>query len=530
MSLQHGEPDPLIAAMQDPSLYPGTVSQVRVIETHISVVLLAGEYAYKLKKPVKLAFLDFSTLQARRHFCDEELRLNRRLAPALYLDVIPIGGSREHPQLDTEPAIEYAVRMRRFDDRARLDHRLEDAGANPDSLDTLAEQIARFHQGLSAAKTDGTEATRVRDAALENLDELDALARNERDRTLLSGLREWTIAECDLLSRRFDERGRYGAVRECHGDLHLENLVEIDGRIVPFDALEFDVRLRTIDVLDEAAFLTMDLLAHGHGDAAFRFLNRYLECSGDYEGLDLLRFYIVYRALVRAKVRTLAGGREIPLSAHDSRAAPYLHLAAALPADDAPVLVITHGLSGSGKTRVTDRLISQLPAIRIRSDVERKRLHASSHVERTGNDRTEATQVGTGIYDAAATERTYALLATGAESALRSGINVIVDAAFLDRHRRQRFAELAASCGARFAILVTRAPEAVLRERIVGRSQSQSDASDADLVVLEHQLAHHDALDDRERSCAVIVDTSETLDEESIAAALREHPRAASGE
>ena len=253
-----------------------------------------------------------------------------------------------------------------------------------------------------------------------------------------------------------------GAHRECHGDLHLQNLLWRDDKIVAFDALEFDRKLRDIDVISEIAFLAMDLHAHDRTDLAYELLNRYFEVSGDYGGIEVLPFYLVYRALVRAKVAAI---KQAQSAADGHDAERYLKTATELASAKTPLLVITHGLSGSGKTTVTDELVSRLPAIRARSDLERKRLHGLSATARSGSG------LGLGLYAAAASERTYAALAEIADRLLRNGQNALVDATFLRRAERLDFRQVAAANGARFAILDCTAPPDELRRRIRARAR-----------------------------------------------------------
>jgi aminoglycoside phosphotransferase family enzyme/predicted kinase len=501
-------PRPLVEALQDPACYPHDVERIRVAETHISWVFLTGRYAYKVKKPVRLPFLDFSTLPKRLHFCREELRLNRRLAPELYLGVVPIGGSPDSPHVGRRPAFEYAVKMRQFAAGARLDERLAADAVPRAAVAEFAIRLATFHRSLPALHTDPTGRA-AQQAARDNFSALEPYVRG-RARGSLDALRAWTERECARLGPTFAQRSSAGAERECHGDLHLENLLWQDGAIAAYDALEFDPALREIDVVSEASFLAMDLIAHGRPGLAYDFLNRYFEVGGDYAGIDVLRFYLVYRALVRAKVRAIKAGQ----SGHGLRRDPYLATAHALTRPRTPLLLLTHGLSGSGKTTLTEELVGPLQALRVRSDLERKRLHGLAADARTGSG------VGRGLYAADATRLTYDRLAGVADRALRNGFNVIVDATFLRRAERWAFRQIAAFHAARFAILDCTAPADELRRRVEARARAGRDASEATLAVLERQLAAHEPLDGAERRCALRVDTSARLDYAALAAAL----------
>jgi len=282
---------------------------------------------------------------------------------------------------------------------------------------------------------------------------------------------------------------------------------------VAYDALEFDPALREIDVMSEVSFLAMDLIAHDRPDLAYDFMNRYLEISGDYAGIDVLRFYLVHRALVRAKVAAIKNAQ----AGNEARANPYIDTAHELCRPATPLLLITHGLSGSGKTTITDELVGQLGALRVRSDLERKRLHGLSAAARTDSG------VGVGLYAAGATRQTYGRLAEIADRALRHGFNAIVDATFLRRTERWDFRQVAAYHGARFAILDCTAPAGELRRRIIARSKARRDASEATLAVLEQQVAAHEPLDRAERRSALRVDTQRVTHAAPLAAALAKY-------
>ena len=279
-----------------------------------------------------------------------------------------------------------------------------------------------------------------------------------------------------------------------------------------FDALEFDRKLRDIDVVSEIAFLAMDLQAHDRGDLAYELLSRYLEVGGDYGGIEVLPFYLVYRALVRAKVAAIKQAQSAA-DGHDAEL--YLETATELATPKTPLLVITHGLSGSGKTTVTNELVSRLPSIRARSDLERKRLHGLAPSARSGSG------VGTGLYGAGASEKTYAALAEIADRLLRNGQNAIIDAAFLRRDDRLAFRQVAAANAARFAILDCAAPPNELRRRILARARRGRDASEADLEVLSRQLSTAEPLDRAERRHVVAVDTKRSIRYAELGARLR---------
>jgi len=498
----------LVEALKDPACYPHDTGRISLAETHISWVFLTGTYAYKVKKPVKLPFLDFSTLRRRAHFCAEELRLNRRLAPELYIDVVPIGGSARRPRIGATPAIEYAVKMLQFAPGERLDKSLEAGDVPDDAFAAFGARLADFH-GTLAPVGDARRGAELASAE-ENFDELVSFV-TQRTKPDIATLRRWTGAQGERLASTFSARARDGAYRECHGDLHLENLLYHGGKVVAYDALEFDAALRNVDVASEIAFLAMDLLAHGRADLAHLFLSSYFETGGEYSALDVLRFYLVYRALVRAKVRAIKAQQK---HRRISRQDDYLSTALGLIRPERPLLVVTHGLSGSGKTFVTDRLIGALPALRVRSDLERKRLMGLSAGARTGS------AVGQGIYTASMSQRTYERLAGIAERALHQGFSIIVDATFLKRREREWFGQVAAAADARFAILDCAAPPRELRRRIRARSEARQDASEATLDVLEQQLASEEPLSPSERRASVRVDTTRRPSPESLARAL----------
>lgn len=496
--------------MMDAAVYVHPVSNIRLIETHISWVILTGEYAYKIKKPVDLGFLDFSSLDKRRFYCEEELRLNRRLAPDYYLDVVPITGSARHPVLEgTGDAIEYAVRMKQFPLDDQLDVLLERGKLEPGHLDAVARLMAGFHQqvAVAAKDTDYGEPEPVCHAVMENLLQIRQYLQQDAPAARLDLLVDWVKTACARLRPVLGQRKVDGFVRECHGDMHLRNLAWVDGRPLVFDCIEFNPQLRWIDVISEIAFLVMDLQDRGRPQLAWRFLNAWLEAFGDYAGTVVLRFYLLYRALVRAKVEAIrvsqAGMGDDEKAVVMEEFHGYLQLAVEYTAPPAPVLIITRGVSASGKSTLTQPLLEALGAIRIRSDVERKRLFGMP-----GNTHAHD-GVGAGIYTTAASVKTYDRLVELAGRVLAAGYTVIVDAACLQPQQVARFRTLAESARTGFVILEFTAPADVLRQRIEQREQG---VSDADRAVLEHQLSTWQALSGDDAGHCIRIDTTRALD------------------
>jgi aminoglycoside phosphotransferase family enzyme/predicted kinase len=499
----------LVEALRSPACYPHAVDAVSVIETHISYVLLAGEHAYKIKKEVRLPFADFSSLEARRRFCAEEVRLNRRTAPALYLGVVPIAGPAAAPVVGgAGPAIEYAVHMRRFPADALLDALAREGRLTAAHAEALACSVAALHARAERAAPEsgyGTPAGVLGDA-LDNIHDIQALEGTAPLADALESLREWTIAHHRGLAPFLAERHSDGFVRECHGDLHLANVVLVDGAPVPFDAIDFAPRLRWIDVMSEVAFTVMDLERHRAPSLAAVFLNRYLEETGDYAGLRVLRFYAVYRAMVRAKVAGIRAcqpgiGAEAR-RAEEAQLAADVALAQRLARRSRPALILMHGLPGSGKSFVSRRLVESLGAVRIRSDVERKRRHG------LGADDRSASPPGAGLYTERENDLTYGRLAELAAWSLGSGRPTVIDAAFLRRGERDAFRALASAAGASFAIARCGAPGALLRERVARREGAAGEASEAGLAVLALQERRIEPLARDEAAHAVDFDTA----------------------
>jgi aminoglycoside phosphotransferase family enzyme/predicted kinase len=506
-----------ISSMLNPNVYDHAVKRIELIETHISWVILTGYFAYKIKKPVDFGFLDFSTLDKRHIFCEQEILLNRRMAPDIYLDVVAISSIQGKPVISgTGRAVEYAVKMVQFPQSSQLDHMLLSGELTVEHMEPIARMVADFHQSVQVAEDDATDygsADMVYQPVEENFTQINQHMVPGHYATSLNELKLWSKSEGARLRAVFDQRKRDGFVRECHGDMHLRNLVWLDGQPMAFDCIEFDPGLRWIDVICDIAFLVMDLHDREETRLANRLLNSYLEVTGDYAGLSVLPFYLCYRALVRAKVDAFR--LEQPNVAEHEREQSrlefesYIELATRYTRRQTPRLIIMRGVSASGKSTVSRHLLDSLGAIRIRSDIERKRLF---NVERAGGAPGEVD-----IYSEQATRETYEKLAELAAGLIGDGYSVIVDATFLEYEQRKQFQSLASCSGIPYAILETWAPDEVLRRRIVNRKH---DVSDADIAVLENQLINRRLLHEDEQGAVISLNTAKALEIDTLIAEI----------
>ena len=504
----------LIQSLEASTDFDHPVNQFEIVETHISYILLTGPYAYKFKKPVDLGFLNFSTLKKRKHYCEEELRLNRRHAAELYQDVIMITGDEQSPVINGEgPVMEYAVKIVQFDRSLELDKLIIEESLTPTLIDKLATVIATFHNEAEVAdeKSDAGSMVDIWHPVTENFSQIKARLQNDPPYSeRLELLEQWSEAEFEKLRHAFEVRKAQGFIRECHGDMHLGNIVLINNEPVIFDCIEFSEELRWIDVINDIAFLVMDLDEHDHPELSYRLLNAYLEHTGDYAGLNVLRFYLVYRAMVRAKVACIRLGQEHHDKQVQSDYQRYIDMAYTYTEQHQPVLFMTHGVSGSGKTTVSQSLLERWGAIRIRSDRERKKLHGLTADAKTGSP------VGGGLYSSENTQRTYHKLSGLSIDLLNAGYSVIVDATFLQASYRRDFIELAYACNVSFVILHCRASEERLKKRIQQRHIKGDDASEANLNVLVHQLETLEPLSDEEKQFCITIDTDQELDIETV--------------
>lgn len=479
-------PPDLIAAMMQPSFYPKPPAQVTHQETHISHLFFAGDLVFKIKKAVRFAFLDYSTLARRRFFLNEELRLNRRLAPSVYIGVMPICkddaawrlGGWGDPQ-------EYVLVMRRLPEKRMLPFLLETQQVTVEMMRELAAVLARFHK--EAAPSQNIEPRsyrgRVEKQWRENLDDLAPfvgawIARHELD--WVSGFGSEFLARHGALLAR---RAAQGWVRDVHGDLHCEHVCFAPEGVQIFDCIEFDPQLRCCDLAAEMAFLLMDLEVRGGAALIEPLQRRYCELIDDAEQAILLPFFKCYRALVRAKVHALRGPEGIATAVRYWRYASRL-----VWQSGPPFLLITCGLTGSGKSTLARALSQRLGAPVLNSDVVRKEL--------AGAQGTRRVAFGADIYSPAMTAQTYSQLAREAEEHLTRGHGVIVDATFVQRDQREQFAQLASRLGIPLFFIHSSASAAATQARLAARAASGSDISDGRWEIYLKQLAVQQALDE----------------------------------
>jgi aminoglycoside phosphotransferase family enzyme/predicted kinase len=504
----------LIQHLQAAECYPHATSTFEVFETHISYVILTGKFVYKFKKPVDLGFLDFTTLDKRKYYCEEELRLNRRLAPEMYLAVVSVHGALEQPVVEGEGRLlEYAVKMQQFDTADRMDLVTARGELTASHIDQLAQIVAEFHAQIPIAAKDtqfGSLAV-IRQRIMQNFEQVLQHTDDAEINNMCRQVRDWSEAALDKRQDLIAQRKQQGSVRECHGDMHMANIILPEGKPVVYDCIEFSDDLRWIDTISEVAFLYMDLDFHQQHKLALRFLNQYLSRSGDYGGLRLLCIYLVYRAMVRAKVNSIeaqqqSANREIVAECL-ATTKRYLALARNyIESFAAPVLIILHGLSGSGKSWLAKQLLESYGAIHIRSDVERKRLLGLEAKAKTKS------ALGKGAYSADMTARTYQRLLELAGLIIQAGPPVIVDATFLKKHHREQFQQLARSLDVPYIILDLRANEETLKSRIVKRGEQEQDASEATLTVLQKQIETDEAITVDELKYTIQLNMEEDLD------------------
>lgn len=483
-----------------------------LIETHISWLMLSGSCAYKLKKPVNFGFVDFSTLEKRKFYCEEELRLNLRTAPDIYLAVVPVSGNQDNPRLgDPIDPFEYVVKMKRFEPNSLLLDKVTQGKLTTEMLTGLAETISDFHEKISQDpehnKLEYGSPEQVMGPVGRNIIQIREIIEDEQVKSRLDRLANWSENQFQELMPLILQRRLEGFVRECHGDLHLGNIFYRDEECVLFDCIEFNPNLRWIDTANDIAFTIMDLESHLRSDLSHQLINEYLELTGDYEALKLMPFYLVYRALVRAKVNALRS-RQPHVDGEKSlkECYGYIDMAGNYTKPLHPSMTIMCGLSGTGKTTIARKLVAQTGAIQLRSDIERKRLFDL-------NPGDSSRDKGIDIYTDSASLQTFSRLKELSQTIIEAGYPVIVDATFIKSDLREAFRIVAEKRNIPFSIVYTTSSSLAVRERLSAR---KGDASEAGYIQYQDQMKAFDEFSDKEMQQVITIDTDENEGEEGI--------------
>ncbi|WP_404785527.1 AAA family ATPase [Altericista sp. CCNU0014] len=506
----------LIQQMLQSDFYPHPVLEpVQLLQTHISYILLTGEYAYKIKKPIDLGFLDFTSPEKRRHFCQEELRLNRRLSPELYLGVLPVVDNEDQYSFgvdDTEQLVaDYALQMRQFPQDMLLSQLFQDGKLTPEMVQQLARQVAAFHTsaGTNPEVTAYGRVASIQQVATNNYAISAAFIGTSQTQQQLDETRTFTDCFFDRHADWFAQRQIEGKIRECHGDLHLNNVCVYRDKIQIFDCIEFNQEFRNIDVIYDAAFLVMDLAFRGRADLANLFLNTYLEQTGDYRGAALLPLYLSMRAYIRGNVNSLALNDPAispsEKAAYLQRGQAYYRQAWNYTRKSQGRILLMSGLSGSGKSTVARQLAQKLNAIHLRSDAVRKHLAAIPLHQR--GDRGGA--VDSGIYTPEMTQKTYGILLELGLLLAQQGWPVILDAKYDRRALRQSVLEGAIAAQIPITIVECTAPVEVLRDRLLHRT---NDITDATADLLDSQIKAAEPLTEAEKAIAIVLQTDRPLE------------------
>ncbi len=505
-----------LRSLLKPSVYPDQTTSVELVQTHVSYIFLTDRFAYKIKKPVDFGFLNFSTIDRRRFYCNEEVRLNSRLCPGTYLDVVEVRETPDGAGFSGQgKIIDYAVRMKRLPAERMLDRLLAEGKVFENEIRAIARTIATFHlhaeQGPEINSYGAIETIRA------NWEENFRQAGQFTDKTIsshaLTSMEKWVDGFIRANEDTFNGRIAGGFIRDCDGDIHMENInLGMDGNICIFDCIEFNARFRYSDTAADIAFLLMDLDINRRADLCAPFIEEYVDVTGDHGVTEVLDFYKIYRAFIRGKVESLRL-LDLQISATDKEAAGerarnYFRLARGYIARKGlpPSLILTCGLTGTGKSFIGRELAFYLGVEIISSDVVRKELSGVAPTEH------RHVRYGEGIYSDAVTARTYGALLESAEASLAAGRSVIIDATFRNRSDRDAFRNLAERRAARFYLIHTTCPEETTRQRLEARETQGRDVSDGRWEIYLLQKGEFVPPDGHETGL-IELDTTKPLDE-----------------
>lgn len=515
-----------VDALCEPLAYPEDErpSQVEMRETHISWLFFTERHVYKVKKPVDFGFLDFSSLEDRHSFCREEVRLNRRISPDVYLGVVEIrnddGRHRIAGAATQGELVDYAVKMRRLPEDRWLERLLERGEADERLARRIARRIAAFHADAQTTDIGGIDTVRFN--TRENFAQTRGYVGTALDAATYDVVRAYTRGFLHARRELFVRRSEGGRVRDCHGDLHAGQVC-VENGIDFIDCIEFNKRFRFSDVAADLAFLAMDLDHWNRQDLSRALVDEYVEISEDEELRQVLGFYKCYRAYTRGKVHGLRlDDPDLPEERRPevmATAASYFELARRYAAVDGPLLVVMAGLMGTGKTSLAESLAPRLEAEVLSSDPIRKELAGIEAEERAFDD------WGAGIYSEEFTQRTYDELHRRAAGHLDRGERVVLDASYRERRRRRAARELARRSDSPFLLVETVAPDRMVEQRLATRHRDGSDVSDGRLELYRQQKARFEAVDELEDDLHVIVDTSGPRAETTLSALEALHRR-----
>lgn len=506
--MTHSTLPPLIQQMLEPDFYPHPVQEpIELLQTHISFILLTGDYAYKIKKIVDFGFLDYSTLEKRRYFCEQELRMNQQQAPDLYLEVLPIIeiGDRFQFGEQEDSGIEYALKMRQFPEENLLINLFTQDQLTTKEMEELGKVVAQFHQNCPTNHDilKWGEIAQIRHSIDGNYQKTQKYIGCCQTQEQYEQTKQYTDSFFETYEAVFQSRIDHHWIRECHGDLHLKNICLYQNQILLFDRIEFNEEFRFVDVMYDVAFVVMDLEGRGRADLGNRFLNTYIEQMGDWEGLQLLPFYLTRQAYVRAKVNSLI--LDDPAVSEEQKeiakqeAIQYYKLAWQYTRRSSGGIVMMSGLSGSGKSTTARKLSKRLNAIHIRSDAVRKHLAHVPLYEPGGEE----------IYTLEMTEKTYQRLLELGLLLAKQGFWVILDAKYDQQEQRGKVIETCNSYQLPLQIIECTAPMDILQERLQHR---QGDIADATADLLTSQRAKAQPFTDDEKNYLTTIDTTQNID------------------